>query len=191
MNGTPSVGRPGRPKRLCRGAERFGRDIHRHRPPSRYAAPFQACKQEVAVNPGTQPAVLRLPGHRPVARRAAARYGGAGHAFCLVHACRRRAHDQRQHHHRREFHGRLRATAPACPDVAGLTGRRRTLLAQHQRRNTGIHLASPAGRPWPELNTSRSSRAAATGSQATAAEQSAHPGPARYDHRPSTLSTSA
>jgi hypothetical protein len=51
MNGVLlKVGRPGRPKRLCRGAQRCVRRIHRHRPPSRYAPPSRACKQEVTVS---------------------------------------------------------------------------------------------------------------------------------------------
>ena len=58
MNGTSSVGRPGRPKRLCRGATRLAGDIHRHRPPCRYAPPFQACKQGVAVHPRKRGALV-------------------------------------------------------------------------------------------------------------------------------------
>lgn len=64
-------------------------------------------------------------------------------------------------------------------------------LPEHRPEMAGFHLATPAAWPWPELKISRSSRLAATGSQASASEHSALPGPARYDHRPSTSSTSA
>ena len=82
MNGTSSVGRPGRPKRLCRGATRFVRDIHRHRPPSRYVPPFQACKQAVAVRPMKRRPALHTGGQAVCGLRPS-RCGGAQGAMQL------------------------------------------------------------------------------------------------------------
>lgn len=67
-----------------------------------------------------QPTVQGFPGHRPDTRRGAAGARGAGHAVGLVHPCRRRAHDQRRHHHRREIHCGVHTAALARADVARL-----------------------------------------------------------------------